>query len=193
MPPTRPALWIFGYGSLIWDPGFAWSDRRIARLAGFRRTFCMRSIHHRGTPDRPGLVLALDADAARDCRGIAFEVDGAVADETLEYLRSRELISAAYLETVQPVEIAGLGTVPAVAYVIDRAHWQYCGGLTLEEQAQIIAAATGGRGPNAAYLHNTAAHLAELGLADPDLDWLSARVRVLQDPANPVGKDGGNP
>lgn len=188
-----PPLWIFGYGSLIWDPGFAWTDRRPARLAGFRRSFCMRSIHHRGTLAEPGLVLALDAAPGADCRGIAFEVDGRIAEETLEYLRARELISAAYLETMQPVELAGAGQVAAVAYVIDRAHWQYCGGLALEDQARIIARAVGGRGPNADYLHNTAAHLAELGLPDPDLAWLSDRVKVLQDATIPVGKAGRNP
>ena len=186
-------VWVFAYGSLIWDPGFAWSDRRIARLSGFRRSFCMRSIHHRGTPERPGLVLALDAAPEAECRGIAFELDGRVAEETLEYLRARELVSAAYLETVQRVDLAGGGTVAAVAYVIDRDHAQYCGGLPLEDQARIIAAATGGRGPNADYLHNTATHLAALGLPDADLAWLSDRVKVLQDGAIPVGKAPRNP
>ncbi len=193
MPPGAASVWIFGYGSLIWDPGFAWTDRRPARLAGFRRSFCMRSIHHRGTPEAPGLVLALDAAEGSECRGIAFELDGRIAEETLEYLRARELISAAYLETIQRVDLAGGGTVAAVAYVIDRDHAQYCGGLPLEEQAQIIARAVGGRGPNADYLHQTAAHLAELGLPDPDLAWLSDRVKVLQAGTIPVGNGPRNP
>jgi glutathione-specific gamma-glutamylcyclotransferase len=185
---TAPAMWIFGYGSLIWDPGFAWSDRQPARLSGFRRSFCMRSIHHRGTVANPGLVLALDAAPGAECRGIAFELAPQVAEETLEYLRARELISAAYVETVQPVALASGATVPAVTYVIDRDHDQYCADLTLEDQAAIIARAVGGRGPNADYLHQTAAHLADLGLPDPDLDWLSRRVKVLQGNAIPVGK-----
>ena len=180
-------LWIFGYGSLIWNPGFAWSTCQPARLDGFRRSFCMRSIHHRGTVARPGLVLALDAAPGADCRGIAFELAPQVAEETLEYLRARELISAAYLETVQTVELADGRQVAAVAYVIDRAHEQYCGGLDPETQARIIAAAHGGRGPNADYLHQTAAHLAELGLPDADLTWLSDRVKVLQGATIPVG------
>lgn len=185
--------WIFGYGSLIWDPGFAWSDCRPARLAGFHRSFCMRSIHHRGTEAEPGLVLALDAAEGAECRGLAFAVDARIRDETLEYLRARELISAAYLETVQPVALDGGPTVQAVAYVIDRDHAQYCAGLSLEDQARIIARAVGGRGPNADYLHQTAAHLAELGLTDPDLDWLSHRVKVLQGATMPVGKAAANP
>jgi glutathione-specific gamma-glutamylcyclotransferase len=190
MPPHPPGLWVFGYGSLIWNPGFAWSDRQPARLAGFRRSFCMRSIHHRGTVASPGLVLALDAAQGAECRGVAFELAPQVADETLEYLRARELISAAYLETVQQVTLASGRVVPAVAYVIDRAHEQYCAGLSLDEQAAIIARAVGGRGPNAEYLHQTATHLAELGLPDPDLAWLSDRVKVLQSSTIPVGKSG---
>lgn len=173
-------LWIFGYGSLIWDPGFAWTARTVARLDGYHRSFCMRSIHHRGTVDAPGLVLALDAAEGAHCTGIAFEIAPQIADETLEYLRARELISAAYLETVQPVSLTGGGQVSAVAYVIDRTHAQYCGGLPLEEQAQIIARAVGGRGPNRDYLHRTAAHLSALGLADTELNWLSQRVEALE-------------
>ena len=125
-----------------------------------------------------GLVLALD-EGPGGCEGVAFEVDGRIADETLEYLRARELISAAYLEREVPVHLQGGEQVQAVTYVIDRAHGQYCGGLPLEEQAQIIARAVGGRGTNRDYLVNTARHLAELGLRDPDLDWLAARVGAL--------------
>ncbi len=172
------SLWIFGYGSLIWQPGFAYSERRIARLDGYQRSFCMRSIHHRGTVAEPGLVLALD-EGAGQCVGVAFEIPGRIAQESLEYLRARELISAAYLEADVEVQLSDGRAVAAVTYVIDRAHEQYCAGLSLEEQARIIAAAHGGRGPNAEYLFNTAAHLAELGLDDPQLDWLSARVRAI--------------
>ena len=175
MPDT---IWIFGYGSLIWNPGFAHGQTRIARLDGYERSFCMRSIHHRGTPESPGLVLALD-EGPGACEGLAFEVDGRIAEETLEYLRARELISAAYLERTVPVALQDGPKVQAVTYVIDRAHTQYCGGMPLEEQAQIIARAVGGRGPNSEYLVNTAQHLADLGLRDPDLDWLAARVADL--------------
>lgn len=173
------SFWVFGYGSLIWDPGFAWSSRALARLEGFHRSFCMRSVHHRGTLDEPGLVLALDAAADAACQGIAFEIAPQIAEETLEYLRARELISAAYLETVQTVTLSTGTQIEALVYVIDRAHWQYCGDLPLEEQATIIARARGGRGANRDYLYQTAEHLAELGLADPDLEWLATRVRAI--------------
>lgn len=173
------SIWVFGYGSLIWDPGFAFSNRALARLEGFRRSFCMRSIHHRGTVQNPGLVLALDQGHGF-CDGVAFEIPSRIADESLEYLRARELISAAYLEKTAPVVLHDGRSIDAVTYIIDRDHEQYCAGLSLEDQAQIIAKATGGRGPNADYLFNTAAHLTDLGLEDPDLNWLADRVRGLQ-------------
>lgn len=172
-------LWVFGYGSLMWQPGFAWADRRLARLDGFRRSFCMRSIHHRGTPDKPGLVLALDAQPGTACAGVAYSVPPQAAEETLDYLRARELVSSAYLETEQALALHGGGNVRAVTYVVDPDHVQYCGGLDLEEQARIIARAVGGRGPNTEYLWNTAAHLSELGIEDAELSWLAAKVRAL--------------
>ncbi|PWE28646.1 gamma-glutamylcyclotransferase [Pararhodobacter marinus] len=175
----RP-LWVFGYGSLVWNPGFAWTARQLAVLPGFRRSFCMLSIHHRGTVEKPGLVLALDAAEGASCNGVAFEIAPQIADETLEYLRARELISAAYLEQVHPLRLDDGREVEAVVYVIDRHHEQYRGDLTLEEQAQRIAGATGGRGPNCEYLYQTAAHLAALGLPDDELEWLSDRVKVLK-------------
>lgn len=97
----------------------------------------------------------------------------------MAYLRDRELVSSAYLEQILPVQLQDGRQVPAVCYVIDPRHAQYCGGLPLAEQAQIIASATGGRGPNAEYLHNTVAHLQQLGIHDPDLAWLDQQVRNL--------------
>ncbi len=173
-------LWVFGYGSLLWDPGFPVAETRVARLHDWRRSFCMSSIHHRGTRDAPGLVLALDHAPGAACHGIAFRVDADHAQSTLAYLRDRELISSAYLETRQEVEFSlGGRQANVLTYVIDPAHEQYCT-LPLEDQAQIIARAVGGRGPNDEYLANTATHLHALGLPDPDLDWLVARVRQIK-------------
>lgn len=172
-------MWVFGYGSLLWNPGFPVAQRVVATLPGYARSFCMRSIHHRGTVDDPGLVLALDEHRGANCEGVAFAVSTGHEDQTLAMLRERELISSAYVEknlTVTPVDGA---PIVAVTYVIDADHAQYCGGLPLEEQARIIANATGGRGPNDEYLYNTTAHLAEIGLHDPDLEWLTSRVRAL--------------
>jgi cation transport protein ChaC len=172
-------MWVFGYGSLVWNPGFDTAERVIATLPGYARSFCMRSIHHRGTDDHPGLVLALDEAPRARCQGVALAVDDVRADDVLEYLRERELVSAAYLERVLRVTLRDGREVEAVTYVVDADHVQYCGGLDREEQALIIAGAIGGRGRNCEYLFNTAEHLHELGIHDPDLDWLAARVRHL--------------
>jgi len=175
---VQEPLWVFGYGSLIWDPGFPVAERRLARADGWHRSFCMWSIHFRGTPEAPGLVLALDRAQDSCCHGVALRVAPGQEAETLAALRERELISSAYLEDWLEVHAAD-GPLRALAYVIDPTHAQYCGRLGLEEQAQIIARSCGGRGPNRDYLWSTAAHLADLGIADPDLEWLSARVRAL--------------
>lgn len=141
----------------------------------------MRSIHYRGTAENPGLVLALDALEGAHCQGLALSVPDGQHDTTLEYLRERELISSAYLEKFLHIDLADGRRVEAVTYVIDPAHDQYCS-LNTEEQAQIIARAVGGSGPNTDYLHNTATHLSELGIKDKDIDWLSSRVAELTRP-----------
>ena len=172
-------MWVFGYGSLIWNPGFEVDEMRIATLEGYARSFCMRSIHHRGTEENPGLVLALDEMPRARCHGVGFSVRAGQEADVLAYLRERELISSAYVERTLEITLADKRRVEAVTYVIDAAHVQYCGGLDLEEQARIIAGAHGGRGPNSEYLFNTAAHLHELGISDPELDSIVARVKML--------------
>lgn len=173
------AMWVFGYGSLLWDPGFPVARREVATLHGYARSFCMSSIHHRGTVEKPGLVLALDAVEEARCSGLALEVRQGAEEETLAYLRERELVSSAYLERRLDVDLHSGARVSAVTYVIDPEHEQYRGDLSLEEQAHIIARAVGGRGPNTQYLYNTASHLTEIGLDDEDLNWLARRVRQI--------------
>jgi cation transport protein ChaC len=172
-------MWVFGYGSLLWTPGFEVAEQLIATLPDYARSFCMRSIHHRGTVADPGLVLALDEQAGEACEGVALRVCAEQEAQTLAYLRERELISSAYVEKELTVRLSDGRAVTALVYVIDEAHEQYCGGLPLEEQAQIMAHAVGGRGPNSEYLYNTADHLATLGLHDPALEWLATRVREI--------------
>ena len=175
----QDGLWVFGYGSLIWNPGFAFAEHRIGRLDGWRRSFCMSSIHYRGTPEQPGLVLALDRAAGEACQGVAFRVAPGAEAETLAYLRERELVSSAYLEERLPVTLDDGRAVEALTYVIDPDHCQYVGGLSLDDQARVIATAHGGNGPNCDYLFSTTAHLDTLGIADADLSWLVARVRAI--------------
>jgi cation transport protein ChaC len=138
----------------------------------------MRSVHWRGTPEAPGLVLALDAAPGAACTGLALRVAPGAEAATLAGLRDRELVSYAY-EECRLTAATAQGPVEALAYVVSRGHAQYCAGLTDEEQARIIATAAGRRGTNRDYLYATVAHLAELGLADPELDRLAARVRAL--------------
>ncbi|WP_380053645.1 gamma-glutamylcyclotransferase [Falsihalocynthiibacter sp. SS001] len=176
---TEQPLWVFGYGSLMWRPGFQYSTRQIARLTGYARSFCMWSIHYRGTHEQPGLVLALDEDETASCLGLGFEVSPDHRQEALEYLRARELISSAYLEAELPMELDDGRVVHAVTFVINRENNQYCGGLELQEQARVIANARGEMGSNVEYLQNTAAHLRELGIHDPEMEWLVERVAEL--------------
>lgn len=175
-------LWVFAYGSLLWDPGFSPVETLTATLSGYSRSFCMLSIHHRGTEAEPGLVLALDAQNGAVCTGVALRVADAEASDVLAMLRERELISSAYLERWVRVRLQDGQDVAALAYVIDPSHRQYCQ-FDAETQAQMIARAQGGRGPNRDYLFNTAAQLARLGIADPALTALVARVRDICGPA----------
>ncbi|QXT39274.1 gamma-glutamylcyclotransferase [Gymnodinialimonas ceratoperidinii] len=177
------SLWVFGYGSLLWNPGFTVAETRIARLHGWHRSFCMSSIHHRGTEKKPGLVLALDAVDGGYCDGLALRVAPGTEDSTLAYLRERELISSAYVERRLQVSFREGDTQDDVlTYVINPGHVQYCQ-LPLDEQARIIAGAVGGRGPNDEYLYNTASHLSELGIGDADLEALVDMVRAMKTPA----------
>ena len=175
--PGDGPLWVFAYGSLIWHPGFETAERRLATLPDFRRSFCMRSIHHRGTEAHPGLVLALDFEEGAACRGVALRAPRGAETEVLAYLRERELVSSAYVERAVTVQ-TDRGSVGAVAFVMAREHPQYAGGLPLEVQADIIARAVGGRGPNDEYLRNTVAALDALGIADEELARLDAMVRA---------------
>ena len=175
-----PEHWVFAYGSLMWDPGFAVVERVLADVQGFARRFCLRSVVYRGTVDAPGLVLGLDIDPAAACRGLALRVADADWPDTLAGLRERELTTEAYAELLVPLHLTDGRTVEAVAYVIRRDHDQYWADLPLAQQAHIIAHAHGGRGPNTDYLFNTAAHLKAIGVEDPEMQELTRLVRELE-------------
>ena len=134
----KMTMWVFGYGSLLWNPGFEIAVRAVATLPNYARSFCMRSIHHRGTVDDPGLVLALDERNGAQCAGVAFAVAAGKEDETLQYLRERELVSSAYLEKILTLNLADGRRVEAVTYVIDESHEQYCSDLPLEDHRLIL-------------------------------------------------------
>lgn len=168
-PPGGADLWVFGYGSLMWHPGFPHVETRLATLHGFHRRFCVRSLRYRGTEERPGLVLGLDRGGS--CRGLAFRVPAGEVPEALDYLHDREMMNDVYSPTHRTLETAA-GPLEALCFIVDRAHRQYTGRLTLEETAEIIAAAAGQRGPCSEYLANTVRHLESLGVGAGSLKTL---------------------
>ena len=122
-------FWVFGYGSLMWKPGFNVAEARMARLDGYRRAFALTSVHYRGTPEFPGLVLGLDWQPASHCTGMALRIGADEADEVRHYLAERELVSRAYFEVRHKVTLLCPGdgqgeTVDAICYILDRTHPQ---------------------------------------------------------------------
>ena len=169
-------LWVFGYGSLMWRPGFAFEEQAPARLMGAHRALCVYSVVHRGTHTEPGLVLGLDKGGA--CRGVAFRVVAGAEEETVAYLRAREQVTDVYVEALRPVTLldgSGRG-VRALCYLVDRNHAQYAGSLSLEEQLSIVRSGKGQAGGNIEYVLNTVRHLESAGVHDPWLSSLAARL-----------------
>jgi glutathione-specific gamma-glutamylcyclotransferase len=174
-------LWVFGYGSLMWRPGFAVLERVPARLNGLHRALCVYSFAHRGTPERPGLVLGLDRGGM--CRGIAFRVAAAARAQTLAYLRAREQITAVYHETMRRIELedAARRQVSALCYVVDRGHVQYAGRLTLAERLHYVRQGHGQSGANRDYVLETVRALEALGYRETDLHLIAERLKGLHE------------
>jgi cation transport protein ChaC len=170
-------LWVFGYGSLMWRPGFPFLERLEARLVGAHRALCVYSFVHRGTPERPGLVLGLDLGG--NCRGIAFRVAAAERTRTIEYLRAREQVTMVYRESTRRIWLKGEveRQVPALCYVVDRSHPQYAGRLSLEQQLHHVRQGHGVSGANRDYVIATVAALESLGYRETDLHVLAARLK----------------
>ena len=170
-------LWIYTYGSLMWDPGFRFIDAAPALLRGYHRAFCIFSNRYRGTVSAPGLVLGLDRGGA--CKGTVYRVAVADVPETLEALWRREMRRRVYVPRLLPVW-TGARRRSALTFLANRRHDGYAGRLALDAAAKIIAACSGDRGPNVDYLVNTLRHLDALGVHDLHLHRLLAAVRALQ-------------
>ncbi|OYU71259.1 MAG: gamma-glutamylcyclotransferase [Alphaproteobacteria bacterium PA2] len=166
--------WVFGYGSLMWRPGFAFEERCPATLYGRRRAFCIYSVHHRGTYERPGLVLGLAPGGS--VRGAAFRIARKDWDETYAYLRDREQPTETYVEARVQVHLPGERRINALTFLSDVAHPQWAGALTLERQAELISGAVGLSGRNEDYLSDLVDHLAAEGIRDPAMIRLKALV-----------------
>jgi glutathione-specific gamma-glutamylcyclotransferase len=175
--PSSRDLWVFGYGSLMWRPGFEYEEVRTALLKGWRRGFCVYSRHYRGTPARPGLVLGLDRGGS--CRGLAFRVSGQRAGEVVDYLNERELIGYAYVARTLPVQLDGGNSVAAYTFVADTKHHHYAGTLPIEQAAGIIMDAEGCAGLNRDYLINTIRQLEKDGFSDRQMHALLIEVERL--------------
>ena len=169
-------LWVFAYGSLMWRPDFAFVERVQARLIGAHRALCVYSFVHRGTPERPGLVLGLDRGGT--CRGIAYRVSASARAKTIAYLRAREQVTAVYRESVRPIWLKGdpERRVPALCYLIDRGHPQYAGRLSLEQQLHHVRHGHGQSGANKDYVIETVGALEELGYRETELHLLAQRL-----------------
>jgi cation transport protein ChaC len=174
---AKEDLWVFAYGSLIWRPGFPFRERVQARLIGAHRALCVYSFVHRGTPEKPGLVLGLDRGGT--CRGVAYRVAATDRAATLAYLRAREQVTNVYRECVRPVTIIdhSPARVQAVCYMVDRGHEQYAGRLDLAQQLHLVRQGHGASGQNRDYVIETVRALESLGLRDRDLHLLAQRLR----------------
>ena len=157
-------LWVFGYGSLMWRPGFAYQERHRAEIRGYHRALCVFSHRHRGTPDRPGLVLGLDRGGR--CHGVAFRVAAGGVEATLAYLKEREQMNGVYHERLVAAKLEDGRTVPALAFVVDRGHPQYAGRLADQELLRLVRQGIGESGANPDYVRSTHEHLIGLGVKD---------------------------
>jgi cation transport protein ChaC len=176
--------WVFGYGSLMWRPGFPFIERRTAVLHGRRRAFCIYSVHHRGTYERPGLVLGLAPGGA--VRGVAYRVAGAEWPEVYAYLREREQPTETYFEAWSDLKIDGSqsengGKVTSLVFLSDMKHSQWAGALSLDQQADLIAGATGLSGRNIDYLRDLVMHLREDGVRDHAMETLLKMVEAREE------------
>jgi glutathione-specific gamma-glutamylcyclotransferase len=169
------SIWVFGYGSLMWNPGFPFRCCFPGTLHGFHRSLCIYSHQYRGTPERPGLVFGLDRGGS--CRGMVFEVDAAHWPETLAYLREREQLTNVYIEVFKRVRVEAFGgQVTALAFTVNRSHAQYAGQLPTEEILRLTQQGHGQFGTCTDYVRKTVEHLRELRIYDARLETLLALI-----------------
>ena len=174
-------LWVFAYGSLMWNPGFVHDRRLDAWLQGWHRGFCVYSWRHRGTPEVPGAVVGLDRGGA--CRGVAYRIPAAQVEPSLAYLWEREMVNGVYRPRILPIRSqrrAGPATLRALAFTVDRSHRQYCGRLPVQDLVTLVRQGVGQSGRATDYLSGLVGHLRDLGIHDHLLEDLAARVMSVE-------------
>ena len=177
----RGDLWVFGYGSLMWRPGFDVLERVPAKLIGMHRALCVYSFVHRGTPEKPGLVMGLDRGGM--CRGIAYRVAAGKREETIAYLREREQVTSVYLETMRRIAIEDetRRQVRALCYAVDRGHVQYAGRLSVDESVHYVRQGHGRSGNNRDYVIETVRALEALGYRETELHLVAERLKGVHE------------
>jgi cation transport protein ChaC len=172
-------FWVFGYGSLMWEPGFAYVEARHARVFGYHRALCLLSVINRGTPEKPGLVLSLDRGGS--CHGIAFRIAPAEVERTRLYLWEREMVTAAYRPAVLNARLRGGSRAEVLAFVTEPDHPQYYRAESLEQAAVLVRQGCGARGTALDYLRNVIRHLDDLGIADGPLHRVLKAAEAADD------------
>jgi glutathione-specific gamma-glutamylcyclotransferase len=163
-PADKRDAWVFGYGSLMWNPCFLYVEARRALLRGYHRALCILSIINRGTSEKPGLVLGLDRGGS--CSGLAFRIDSDNLAAGKALLWEREMLNGVYRPRVLPVRLVGGERVSALVFVARPDHPRYAGDLNSREAAALVAQGTGAYGTALDYLRNVVRHLDEFGIVD---------------------------
>ena len=186
--PDPDCIWVFGYGSLMWNPAFYFAERRTARIYGYHRQFCLWARAGRGSPQRPGLMLGLEPGGS--CNGVAYRIAPELVRSELDVLWRREMNSDSYRPVWVQARTAE-GTVPVLTFAVNRSHERYIGDLDLESTVRYLANGAGPLGPCCEYLFETVAHLRSLGVRDRHLELLEAQVRRYCEASAPAPFEAG--
>lgn len=178
--PRPGRIWVFAFGSLMWNPAFHFVERRTARIHGFHRQFCLWSRAGRGSPERPGLMLSLESGGS--CTGVAYRLDKRAAATELDVVWRREMFTMSY-RPIWTTAHTPKGPEPAIAFSANREHERYVPGLEDAVIARYLATGAGPMGRCCDYLFDTVSHLRQLGIRDRRLEGLEARVRAHGAPA----------
>jgi len=172
--PSKQPLWVFAYGSLMWNPGFSYVEKQTVRIYGHHRALCVWSWHYRGSQEKPGLVFGLDRGGS--CIGKGFRVRPEDQKTVLEYLRGREMITNVYRPSMVKISLSTQHETSALTFIVDRKHPQYAGRLHDDILLHTVENARGSRGPNHEYVRNTLDHLKNIGYQDQQLLQLGKKL-----------------